>query len=134
MSTAAFLQKIHPGQRLSAPLQAVVLILGFSLLSLLLESWAPKLNPALTGFAVLLAALSSRLLPLSLVEHGAKLLIAQSALFLIPPVVAVARQSALLEAHWLALLVIVVGGTAASAAATAIAVEVTTKLVIRGQA
>lgn len=125
---------MHNLLRLRAPLQALALVGGFALLSLTLRQLAPSLNPALTGFVVVLLALSMRLLPVSLIEDGAKFLIAQSALFLIPPVVAIARQSALLEAHWLPLLVIVVGGTALSAAATAVAVELTSRALVRRQA
>lgn len=133
MSNVALASRIICGPRLRAPLQAVILTSGFIFLSFALKAFAPGLNPALTGFAVVLVALSVRLLPLSMIEDGAKFLIGQSALFLIPPVVAVARQSALLEAHWIPLLAIVVGGTAVSAAATAVAVEVTSRLIVRRQ-
>ena len=131
MLEVAAASKFIYSPRVRAPLQAVALTSGFIALAFTLKTVAPGLNPALTGFAVVLVALSARILPLSMIEDGAKYLIAQSALFLIPPVVAVARQSALLEAHWMPLLVIVVGGTALSAAATAVAVELTSRMISR---
>ncbi|ACD20841.1 CidA/LrgA family protein [Paraburkholderia phytofirmans] len=113
------------------PLQALALVGSFMALSHVTASISPDMNPAITGFVLVLVGLASKALPLSIIEAGAKFLIAQSALFLIPAVVAVARQSALLQAHWIPLLVIVVGGTAISAAATALAVEFTTLALAR---
>ncbi|NIE66928.1 CidA/LrgA family protein [Burkholderia sp. Ax-1719] len=103
--------------------QATTLTAVFLLLSLLMQKTHMPFNPALTGFAVLFIALLLRFIPLSAVEGGAKLLIAQSALFLIPAVVAVARQKDVLKADWAPLLLILVGGTVLSGAATAVAVE-----------
>ncbi len=108
-----------------------MLIVGFVLLSRLCARFFPGVNPALAGFAILLLALACKAVPVSSVEHGAKFLIAQSALFLIPPAVVVARQSSLLEAHWMPLLVTIVGGTAITAAATAFAVEFASRAIHR---
>jgi holin-like protein len=111
--------------------QAAALTGAFLLLSVAMQSAHIALNPALTGFVILLAALAFRLIPLHAVEGGARLIIAQSALFLVPAVVAVARQSHVLKADWAPLLAILVGGTVVSSAATAFAVEVVARRLVQ---
>jgi len=111
--------------------QAAALTGGFLLLSLAMQTAHVALSPALTGFVILLAALLCRLIPLHVVEDGARLIIAQSALFLGPAVVAAARQTNVLKADWAPLLLILVGGTVVSSAATAFAVELVARRLVR---
>lgn len=110
---------------------AAALTGAFLLLSFAMQQAHVSLNPALTGFVMLLAALAFRLVPLRVVEGGARLIIAQSALFLVPAVVAVARQTHVLKADWAPLLVILVGGTVVSSAATAFAVELVARRLVQ---
>jgi holin-like protein len=97
--------------------------LAFAALAFLLAHLDANLNAAPVGFVLLLAALLSGRFPVSFVEHGAKWLLANSAIFLIPAVVAVSRATHVLEANWLPLTVIIVGGTVLSTALTALVVE-----------
>lgn len=75
------------------------------------------------GFFLILAALYLQIIPVDRIEHGAKWLIAQSAIFMVPPVVAVARAWPVLEANWLPLAWIIVGGTFLTTVITALSVE-----------
>lgn len=123
-----------PAFGIRSVLQAGGLIAAFVALTFAGKWLGVPVNPALTGFVVVLAALFVRLVPVSAVESGARLLISQSALFLIPPVVAVARQRDMLEANWWPLVVIVVGGTVICTAATSFAVELATRTLQRHRA
>jgi holin-like protein len=114
------------------PLQAVLFIAVFSGLSQCIARLGITVNAGPIGFFVVLAALSLRVLPVGIIEQGAKWLIAQGAVFMIPPVVAVARAWHLLEANWLPLAVIIVGGTLLTTTVTALAVEVTCRMMRGG--
>jgi holin-like protein len=111
--------------------QVMLLIVAYAALSAVLQGVGSTLNPALAGFTVLVCALSLKVVPVAGVERGANALISLAPLFLIPPVVAVAGQAELIEAHLLALAAIVVGGTVVCATVTSVAVEGATRLMLR---
>lgn len=131
MTSQTNIQAMVPAIGMRSVLQAGGLIAAFIALSLADKWLGLSINPALTGFVAVLAALFVKLVPVSAVESGARLLISQSALFLIPAAVTIARQRDLLEANWLPLVVIVIGGTVICAAATSFAVEIATRTLQR---
>lgn len=131
MTSQTNIQAMVPAIGMRSVLQAGGLIAAFIALSLADKWLGLSINPALTGFVAVLAALFVKLVPVSAVESGARLLISQSALFLIPAAVTIARQRDLLEANWLPLVVIVIGGTVICAGATSLAVEIATRTLQR---
>lgn len=131
MTAQTEMQTTVPTLGIRSVLQAGGLIAVFVALTFAGKWFGMSINPALAGFVVVLAGLFAKLVPVSAVESGARLLISQSALFLIPPAVAVARQRDLLEANWLPLAAIVVGGTVLCVAATSFSVEIATRALQR---
>ena len=131
MTAQSKMQMTVPAPGIRGALQASGLIALFVALTFAGKWLGTSFNPALVGFVAVLAGLFAKLVPVSAVESGARLLISQSALFLIPPAVAVARQRDLLEANWLPLAAIVVGGTVICVAATSFSVEVATRALQR---
>lgn len=114
-------------QHLRAPLQVILFAAVFALLSSLTARLGWHVSSAPLGFVLLLVALALRIVPIASVDDGARWLLAKSGLFLIPPVVAIAREWHLFEQHWFPLVAIIVGGTLLTTAATAFAVEWTCK-------
>lgn len=106
-------------------LQVAALMLAFALLSWILHRLGSHLSTALLGFVLLWVGLTTRLIPARAVDEGARWLLAKGAIFLIPPVVAIARERQILSAHWLPFVVIIVGGTVVTTLITALAVEMT---------
>lgn len=113
------------------PLQAALFVAIFAAFARCMANLGVSVNAGPIGFVVVLAALYLRVVPAAAVEQGATWLIAQSAVFMIPPVVAVARSWHVLEANWLPLAAIIVGGTVLTGALTALSVEVTCRAMCR---
>ncbi|WP_233872641.1 CidA/LrgA family protein [Paraburkholderia adhaesiva] len=134
MTAQTEMQKTVPVFAIRSVLQAGGLIAVFVVLTFAGKWLGTSINPALAGFVAVLAGLFAKLVPVSAVEGGARLLISQSALFLIPPGVAVARQRDLLVANWLPIAAIVVGGTVICVVATSFSVELATRALQRGRA
>lgn len=113
------------------PLQAALFVALFAGFSQCIARLGMSMNAGPIGFVIVLAVLYLRIVPVAAIEQGAKWLIAQSAVFMIPPVVAVARAWPVLEMNWLPLASIIVGGTVLTAAVTAFAVEATCRTMCR---
>ncbi|WP_185219118.1 CidA/LrgA family protein [Paraburkholderia dinghuensis] len=133
MTAQTQMQTTVPVLAIRSVLQAGGLIAVFVALTFAGKWLGTSINPALAGFVAVLAGLFAKLVPVSSVESGARLLISQSALFLIPPAVAVARQRDLLAANWLPIAAIVVGGTVICVVATSFSVELATRALQRGR-
>lgn len=114
--------------------QAGLLVAAFVIVGRLVSGLNLPIGAGPLGFGLVLLALSSRLLPVSLVEGGARWLMARSALFFIPAVVSVGRQIDFLAQSWLPLAVVVVGGTVLTLVATALVVDLACRVVIRKHA
>ncbi|SDV48669.1 CidA/LrgA family protein [Chitinasiproducens palmae] len=114
--------------------QSLLLVLVFVGVSQILQWSGVGAGAAPFGFLLMLLALVCRIVPLSVFERGARWLLAQSALFFIPPVVSIARQRDVLQADWLPLLIVVVGGTVLTAVMTALSVETACRILTRRRA
>ena len=74
------------------------------------------------------------MLPLRVLERGARWLLAESMLFFVPAIVSVARQRLVFEHSWLPMASVVILGTFATLFATAMTVDVASRMMLRRQA
>jgi holin-like protein len=128
------MKKLLPIPSVPAAFQAAFLCLLFWLCGQCVQHFGLHVAVAPLGFVLVLLAMLSGILPLRVLEHGARWLLAESMLFFVPAIVSVARQRLVFEHNWLPMASVVVLGTLATLFATALTVDVTSRMMLRRQA
>jgi len=128
------MKKLLPIPSLSAAFQIAFLSLLFWLCGQCVQHFGLHVAVAPLGFVLVLLALLTGALPVRILEHGARWLLAESMLFFVPAIVSVARQRLVFEHNWLPMASVVVLGTFATLLATAVTVDVASRMMLRRQA
>ncbi|GAB4369771.1 MAG: hypothetical protein Kow009_06370 [Spirochaetales bacterium] len=120
------MKRENPPAKREAPSDLSRLLLGLTLLFLFLvagESLTRWLRlPAsgsVVGMVLLAMALGSKILPLSLVEDAARILLQHLSLFFVPAGVGLLSYGALLKGNWIPISLAVIAGTVVTLLCTA---------------
>jgi len=125
------MDRLLPKRTLHTVFQVAFLSLLFWLCGQLVQHFALHVAVAPLGFVLVLGALLTGVLPVRVLENGARWLLAESMLFFVPAIVSVARQRLVFEHSWLPMASVVVLGTFATLLATAATVDIASRMMLR---